>query len=357
MDKASLTGQDLAEMPKTPRSSPNRPSPIRSRPNPGRGPIRNIEVLTFPAVQLLDVTGPIQVFASANDLVANAGGAPPYRIRVVTQGDQGVMSSAGVALAAAPLSQRGEALDTLLVAGGQGVEAAAANPALVDWLRQRARRARRVASVCTGAFLLAAAGLLDGRRAVTHWKDCARLAQRFPALRVEPDPIFLCDGGVWTSAGVTAGIDLALALVEEDLGRAMALAVARHLVVFLKRPGGQAQFSAALALQAADDRFGALHDWIESHLAEELPLSVLASQAGMSERSFSRHYAEATGQTPARAIERLRVEAARRLLSESRTPVKRIAQRCGFGSEETMRRSFLRLLAVAPRDYRSRFTF
>jgi transcriptional regulator GlxA family with amidase domain len=237
------------------------------------------------------------------------------------------------------------------------VEAAAANPALVDWLRQRAKRARRVASVCTGAFLLAAAGVLDGRRAVTHWKDCARLAQRFPALRVEPDPIFLCDGGVWTSAGVTAGIDLALALVEEDLGRAMALAVARHLVVFLKRPGGQAQFSVALALQAADDRFGALHDWIGSHLAEELPLSVLANQAGMSERSFSRHYAEATGQTPARAIERLRVEAARRLLSESRTPVKRIAQRCGFGSEETMRRSFLRLLAVAPRDYRSRFTF
>ena len=314
-------------------------------------------MLTFPAVQLLDVTGPIQVFASANDLVANAGGAPPYRIKAVTQGDQGVMSSAGVALAAAPLSQGREALDTLLVAGGQGVEAAAANPALVDWLRQRARQARRVASVCTGAFLLAAAGLLDGRRAVTHWKDCARLAQRFPALRVEPDAIFVCDGGVWTSAGVTAGIDLALALVEEDLGRSLALAVARHLVVFLKRPGGQAQFSAALALQAADDRFGALHGWIESHLAEELPLPVLASQAGMSERSFSRHYAEATGQTPARAIERLRVEAARRLLSESRMPVKRIAQRCGFGSEETMRRSFLRLLAVPPQEYRDRFRF
>jgi transcriptional regulator GlxA family with amidase domain len=343
MDKANLARYALAEMPKSPRSSPN--------------PVRTIEVLTFPAVQLLDVTGPVQVFNSANDLVANAGGAPPYRLKLLTQGDEGVMSSAGVMLAAAPLTHPREALDTLLVAGGQGVEAAAANPVMVDWVRRRASKARRIASVCTGAFLLAAAGLLDGRRAATHWKDCAKLAHRFPAVHVEPDPIFVCDGPVWTSAGVTAGIDLALALVEEDLGHAVALAVARYLVVFLKRPGGQAQFSAVLALQAADDRFGALHDWISSHLSDDLSLSVLADRAGMSERSFSRHYAEATGQTPARAIERLRVEAARRLLSESRTPVKRIAQRCGFGSEETMRRSFLRLLSVTPQHYRSRFTF
>ncbi|HEX4027735.1 MAG TPA: GlxA family transcriptional regulator [Rhizomicrobium sp.] len=329
------------------------PKPPRFPPSP----VRTIEVLTFPAVQLLDVTGPVQVFSSANDLVADAGGAAPYRLRLVTQGGEGVTSSAGVVLTAGPLSRRGDGLDTLLVAGGQGVEAAATNPDLVDWVRQRAAQARRVASVCTGAFLLAAAGVLDGRRAVTHWKDCARLAQRYPAVRVEPDPIFVCDGAVWTSAGVTAGIDLALALVEEDLGRAMALAVARYLVVFLKRPGGQAQFSAALALQAADDRFGALHDWINGHLADDLPLSVLSDQAGMSERSFSRHYAQATGQTPARAIERLRVEAARRLLLESRQPIKRIAQRCGFGSEETLRRSFLRLLCVTPQDYRSRFRF
>ncbi len=343
MDWANLPGYGLAEMPNSPHFSPNS--------------IRVIEVLTFPAVQLLDVTGPIQVFASANDLVANAGGAPPYRLKLVTQGDEDVTTSAGLTLAAGQLSQRGEALDTLLVAGGPGVEAAAADPAVLDWVRRQATQARRVASVCTGAFLLAAAGLLDGRRAVTHWKDCAKLAQRFPAVHVETDPIFVRDGSVWTSAGVTAGIDLALALVEEDLGRAVALAVARYLVVFLKRPGGQAQFSAALALQAADDRFGALHDWINGHLASDLSLSVLADQAGMSERSFSRHYAAVTGQTPARAIERLRVEAARRLLSESRTPVKRIAQRYGFGSEETMRRSFLRLLAVTPQNYRSRFTF
>ena len=330
-------------MPKSPRSPPNA--------------VRVIDVLTYPAVQLLDVTGPIQVFASANDLVAGAGGARPYALRVVAQGGEGVTASAGLALAAGPLTPLGEALDTLLVAGGEGAEAAAENPVLVDWVRERATQARRVASVCTGAFLLAAAGVLDGRRAATHWMYCARLAQRFPAVRVEPDPIFVCDGPVWTSAGVTAGIDLALALVEEDLGRSVALATARYLVVFLKRPGGQAQFSAGLALQAAEDKFGALHDWINGHLADELSLSVLADRAAMSERSFSRHYAEATGQTPARAIERLRVEAAQRLLSESRTPVKRIAQRCGFGSEETMRRSFLRLLAVTPQDYRSRFTF
>jgi transcriptional regulator GlxA family with amidase domain len=341
MDKANLTGQALAEMPNSPRFPP----------------IRVIEVLVFPAVQLLDVTGPVQVFASANDIVAGAGGTPPYLIRVVAQGGESVVASAGLALAAGPLTDPEEALDTLRVAGGEGAEAAIDNPVVVDWVRRRAATARRVASVCTGAFVLAAAGLLDGRRAATHWKYCARLAQRFPAVRVEPDPIFICDDPVWTSAGVTAGIDLALALVEEDLGRAVALAVARYLVVFLKRPGGQAQFSAALAMQAAEDRFGALHEWVNDHLGDELSLAVLADQAGMSERSFSRRYTEATGQTPARAIERLRVEAARRLLSESRVPVKRIAQRCGFGSEETLRRSFLRLLAVTPQDYRSRFTF
>jgi transcriptional regulator GlxA family with amidase domain len=328
-------------MPKSPRFPPN--------------PVRVIDVLTYPAVQLLDVTGPLQVFASANDLVAGAGGERPYGLRVVAQGGEGMTSSAGVTLAAGPLTKPGEALDTLLVAGGEGAEAAAENPVLVEWVRERATEARRVASVCTGAFLLAAAGVLDGRRAATHWMYCAKLAQRFPAVHVEPDPIFVCDGPVWTSAGVTAGIDLALALVEEDLGRSIALAVARYLVVFFKRPGGQAQFSAVLALQAADDQFGALHHWINAHLADELSLSVLADHAGMSERSFSRHYAEATGLTPARAIERLRVEAARRLLSESRLPIKRIAQRCGFGSEETLRRSFHRLIDITPQDYRARF--
>jgi transcriptional regulator GlxA family with amidase domain len=346
MDKPNLTGHALAEMPKSPRSSPSVPT----------GAARVIEVLAYPAVQMLDVTGPLQVFASANDLLTEAGGRPPYVLRVVAKGKQGVTASAGLGIATSPLPRISAALDTLIIAGGPGVEAAAADPALVDWVRRRAEQARRVASVCTGAFLLATSGVLNGRRAATHWSVCADLARRFPAVHVESDPIFVRDGPVWTSAGVTAGIDLALALVEQDLGRAAALAVARYLVVFLKRPGGQAQFSAALSLQSAEEQFGTLHDWISKHLSNEISLPMLASQAGMSERSFSRHYVEATGLTPARAVERLRVEAARRLLSESRLPVKRISQRCGFGSEETMRRSFLRVLSATPQDYRARFS-
>jgi transcriptional regulator GlxA family with amidase domain len=342
MDNARLSRHVLAMMPNAPRFSPNGS--------------RIVEVLAYPAVKLLDVTGPIQVFASANAFMLQAGEAMPYAIRVVAQGGERVEASGGVELAVHPLSPLDAALDTLLIAGGEGVAAATADTQLIDWVRERAKQARRTASVCTGAFLLAASGLLDGRRAVTHWAFCAELARRFPSVRVEPDPIFVRDGTVWTSAGVTAGIDLALALVEEDLGRAAALAVARYLVVFLKRPGGQAQFSEFLSLQATDDKFGALHDWISNHLADDLSLPVLATQARMSERSFSRHYAESTGLTPARAVERLRVEGARHLLSETRLPVKRISQRCGFGSEETMRRSFLRLLDTTPQDYRARFT-
>ncbi len=333
----------MAEVPIHPRFPPNGP--------------RVVEVLAFPSVQLLDVTGPLQVFASAKDLAVQSGDALPYTLNVVAPSGAGVVASAGLGLATVSLPPADAVLDTLLVAGGQGVEKAAADAALLDWVRLRAAHARRVASVCTGAFLLAAAGLLDGRRAVTHWSVCDDLARRFPAVHVEPDPIFIHDGPVWTSAGVTAGIDLALALVEEDLGRAVALAVARYLVVFLKRPGGQAQFSAALSLQAADDRFAALHDWINEHLAGDLSLGALARQAGMSERSFIRQYTAATGITPARAVERLRVEAVRQLLSETRLPAKRIAERCGFRSEETMRRSFFRLLAATPQNYRDRFSF
>ena len=196
-----------------------------------------------------------------------------------------------------PLPQTLTKTDTLIIAGGPGVEAAAADPALVAWVCDRAGKARRYASVCTGAILLAASGLLDGRRAATHWSFCADLARRFPAVQVEPDPIFIHDGPAWTSAGVTAGIDLALALVEQDLGRTVALAVARYLVVFLKRPGGQAQFSAMLDLQGAE-RFEALHSWIGTHLTHDLSSPVLARQAGMSGRSFSRHYAAATANRP-----------------------------------------------------------
>ena len=231
MDKVSLSEQALADMPKSPRSQP-----YSLRGNAARV----VEMLAYPSVQLLDVTGPLQVFVCANDHVAQAGGTPPYVLRVVAKGGQHVATSAGLGIATSPLQRTGTPPDTLMVPGGPGVDAAAADTVLIDWVRQRTTKARRVASVCTGAFLLAASGALDGRRAVTHWSYCAELARRFPAVRVETDPIFVRDGSVWTSAGVTAGIDLALALVEEDLGRTVALAVARYLVVFLKRPGGQA---------------------------------------------------------------------------------------------------------------------
>ena len=324
-------------MPKIPRFTP--------RP-------RRVEVLAFPDVQLLDVAGPLQVFATANDLSRMAGRPTLYEPVTVAAGALTV-SSAGLGLATQPLPSR-STVDTLIVAGGWGVHGACLDKKLVRWIIGRAKDARRVASVCSGAFLLATAGLLDGRRAATHWSRCSEFAQRFPKVKLEPDPIFVQDGKVWTSAGITAGIDLALALVEEDQGHELALAVARQLVVFLKRPGGQAQFSAALALQHGNGRFERLHAWIADHLADDLSVAMLAEASGMSERSFVRHYRQATGTTPARAVEQLRVEAARRAL-EGGQPVKRAAQRCGFGSEETMRRSFLRHLGASPQAYRERF--
>jgi transcriptional regulator GlxA family with amidase domain len=332
------------------RESPPILPTTRTSPGP-----RVIEMVAFDGVQILDVAGPLQVFVTANESIAKAGGPQPYTVRIVARQASGVAASAGIALATQALSPPGDAVDTLIVAGGPGVEAATEDKELVAWITARAATARRTASVCTGACLLAATGILDGRRAVTHWSFCDDLARRFPAVQVEPDPIFVRDGSVWTSAGVTAGIDLALALLEEDLGRDVALAVARYLVVFLKRPGGQAQFSAALSLQTGEAQFGKLHAWIDANLARDLSLPNLAAQAAMSERSFSRHYLEATGVTPARAVERLRVEAARQLLSDTRMPIKRIARQCGFGTEETMRRSCLRLLSTSPQDYRARF--
>jgi transcriptional regulator GlxA family with amidase domain len=340
----------LAVMPRTPRISPNSKSPV-----PARLP-RSIEIVVFKDVQVLDITGPLQVFATANDMSAKAGGMPPYIVRIVARQAGGVAASAGIVFMTEDLPQLDTAVDTLIVAGGAGAKCASAEVELVRWIGARAGTARRTASVCTGAFLLAATGMLDGRRAVTHWSDCNDLAQTFPAVRVEADPIFVRDGKIWTSAGVTAGIDLALALVEEDLGRKMALAIARYLVVFLKRPGGQAQFSTALSLQAGEEPFGDLHAWIKGNLGRDLSLPFLASQAGMSERSFSRRYLEATGVSPARAVDRLRVEEARRLLSDTKAPIKRIARQCGFGTEETMRRSFLRIVSTSPQDYRARFS-
>jgi len=323
-------------------------------PIPPNSTPRAVELLAFPDVQLLDVAGPLQVFASANERMAERGLPPAYATRVVAP-QRSIDATAGLSFSAAPLPQPGTPVDTLVVAGGQGVMRAAEDREVVGWIREHAEAARRIASVCTGAFLLGAAGLLDGRRAVTHWDYCERLARRHKLAIIDPDPIFIHDRAVWTSAGVTAGIDLALALVGDDLGRQIALAVARHLVVFLKRPGGQAQFSTALTLQSSDDRFAGLHEWIGANLEGDLSLARLAAQAGMSERSFGRRYTEATGMTPARAVERLRIEAARQLLAETSLPQKRIAHRCGFGTEETMRRSFLRVQGVGPAEYRHRF--
>ncbi|MFC6790998.1 GlxA family transcriptional regulator [Methylobacterium komagatae] len=329
-------------MPKTPRFPPQ----AAEKP-------RIIEILAFPQVQLLDVAGPLQVFATANERLGRP--TEPYAPRVVAPGSGSLPASSGLGLLALPLPGVDAPVDTLIVAGGPGVTAACADPALVAFVEGRAARARRVASVCTGAFLLAETGRLDGRRAATHWAHCDRLRARHPRIQVEADPIFVRDGAIWTSAGVTAGIDLALALVEEDLGREAALTIARHLVMFLKRPGGQAQFSATLALQGGEDRFAHLHAWIGRNLSGDLSLPVLAAQAGMSERTLNRRYREATGTTPAKGIERLRLEAARRALAETRAPVKRIARECGFGTEETMRRAFLRNVAATPQDYRARF--
>ncbi|MBK3445162.1 GlxA family transcriptional regulator [Pseudomonas lactis] len=315
-----------------------------------------IHVLAFENVQVLDVTGPLQVFASANDLARQRGLPLPYAVNVIATQAGPVMTSAGLALLAEPLPAIDQPCDTLVIAGGWGVYGVAEDPTLVQWVRDKSRHTRRMASVCTGAFLLAASGLLDGCRVATHWTRCEELARKFPALTVEANPIFIQQGAVWTSAGVTAGIDLCLALVEDDLGRAIALEVARHLVVFLKRPGGQSQFSVTLSLQKSDSRFAELHAWIADNLTLELSIATLAAQAGMSERSFVRHYRTETGQTPARAVELIRVENARRQLADSTTSIKRIAMQCGFGCEETLRRSFLRALSVTPQAYRERFS-
>ena len=315
---------------------------------------REIEILAFPDVTALDVTGPLEVFTTANQWASRIGLPLPYNARVVAEREQ-VVASSGLALCSDPLPGPSKPVDTLVVTGGPGTFAAAQSETLVTWIADRARQAKRVASVCTGAFLLGAAGLLRDRRAVTHWDWCGKLACEFPSVRVEADPIFIREDNLATSAGVTAGIDLMLAFVEEDLGHAAALAVARYLVVYLKRPGGQAQFSDALKLQARDEAFDRLHGWILSHLAHDLSVKSLAERAGMSPRTFARRYRELVGLTPARGVERLRVEAARQMLSAGPLPIKSIARRCGFGSEETMRRSFLRQIGVTPHDYRQRF--
>jgi transcriptional regulator GlxA family with amidase domain len=320
--------------------------------------MRTVAILVFPQVQSLDVTGPLEVFAGAQALIEATGRAEPgYRTLVLSRDGAPLRTSSGLQVVPhcdfAGVPAR---LDTLIVAGGQGSREACDDSATIEWIQGAAARARRTASVCTGAFLLASAGLLDGRRASTHWAAAGELARLHPSVHVDSDPIFVRDGDVWTSAGVTAGMDLALALVEEDLDRDAALTIARHLVLFLRRPGNQAQFSATLAAQEPTrEPLREVRRHILEHPAADLSVDALAQLAHMSPRHFARSFGAETGVTPARYVERVRLEAARRALEDTSEPLAVVASACGFGTAETMRRTFLRALGVGPAEYRRRF--
>jgi transcriptional regulator GlxA family with amidase domain len=321
--------------------------------------VRRVAMLGFPDAQILDITGPLEVFSRASRWLSDEGLAdtPAYEITVVAATRGSLAMSNGLRLVVEQSVETLDTpLDTLMVAGGMGTAAAMSDRRLIGWLRKMAPRVRRLCSVCTGTFLLAEAGLLSGRRATTHWRFCDALKRRFPAIRVQTDPIFVRDGHLYTSAGVTAGIDLALALVEEDHGRRVALGVARELVMFLRRPGGQSQFSVQLAVQSADrEPIRDLQGWIADHLSEDLSVGRLARRSAMSARNFARVFLRETGLTPATFVARTRVEAARRRLEESADGIDVIAEHCGFGTRESMRRAFNRSLRVPPSAYRSRF--
>ncbi len=313
---------------------------------------RRVLIVAFDEVQALDVVGPAEVFS-----MASRWGMANYDVSLVTPGGASIGTAGGLRLEADGdvYSVRG-AIDTLVVAGGPGTRAKEKDPEFLAQIAALALRSRRVTSVCTGALVLAAAGLLDGRRATTHWSAYDELDERYPDVTVERDPIFVRDGHITTSAGITTGMDLALALVEEDYGRELALGLARGLVMFMRRPGGQSQFSAQLAAHPAErEPLRELQAWIPEHLDEDLSVPALAARAFMSERNFARAFRRETGMTPAAHVEAARVERARTELETTPLPVETIAARCGFGSVETMRRAFHRRLGVAPADYRTRF--
>lgn len=310
---------------------------------------RTVLVVVFDGVQSLDVTGPVEVFAGAEH---HAPGT--YRIRTASLDGAPVRTSSGLTLVPDGALVDARAPHTLLVPGGHGTRAADAR--LVGWLRAHGPRAERLVSVCTGAILLAAAGLLDGRRATTHWAYCDKLARDHPAVEVDADPIYVRDGAVSTSAGVTSGIDLALALVEEDLGREVALSIARHLVVFLRRPGNQAQFSVQLAAQTARrEPLRDVQQWISEHPDGDLSVESLAARAVLSPRHFARAFRTETGMTPGRYVDRVRLEHARRLLEDTGEGVEEISRTSGYGTPEAMRRAFVRALGSSPAEYRRRF--
>jgi transcriptional regulator GlxA family with amidase domain len=321
-------------------------------------PLR-VALFAYPGIQALDLSGPLEMFARATRLLRDEKRAQRgYAITVVGTEAGPIAASSGFRFVPDTTFRdlRGS-VDTLLVVGGTGVNAAVADPAVLAWLRRIGGRVRRLCSVCTGAFLLAEAGLLDGRAATTHWSRAAELARRYPRIRVEEDRIWVRDGNVYTSAGVTAGMDLALALIEEDLGAEVAVAVARAMVMYLRRPGDQSQYSAPLRLQSAETpSVRALVGWAAEHLAADLSVPALARRVGKSPRQLTRVFREDLGVAPAEAIEQLRVEAARRALQQSDDGLEAIASKCGFGSAEVLRRVFLRTLHVTPSAYRARFS-
>ena len=318
-------------------------------------PARTVLIAAFDGVQSLDITGPLEVFTGAGRYQAGHGtGGPAYQVRVASLDRAPVRTSSGLTLVPGADLRTAREVHTLVVPGGEGTRNP--DPELISWLRRHAAGVARTAAVCTGAFLLAEAGLLTGRRVTTHWSASDALARRFPEVQVDPEPIYIRDGNIVTSAGVTAGIDLALALVEEDLGRAAALAVARYLVVFLRRPGNQAQFSAQLQAQVAQRRpLREVQQWIIERPAANLSVDSLATRAGLSPRQFARTFATETGMTPGKYVAVVRLEAARRLLEDTGDGIEQVARRCGYGTAEAMRRAFVRALGVSPAGYRHRF--
>jgi transcriptional regulator GlxA family with amidase domain len=322
------------------------------------GMTRTVALLLFPGVQSLDVTGPLEVFAAASQLLEHEHRPEQrYVVRLLSIDGAPLETSSGMTIQPhGTLAGLRAPIDTLLIPGGPGHRHAAREQNMLDWIRGTAPGARRVASVCTGAFLLAAAGLLDGRRATTHWSSAEALAKAYPGIDVDAEPIFVRDGNVWTSAGVTAGMDLALALVEDDIDRDVALTIARHLVLFLRRPGNQSQFSATLtAQQPRREPLREVQRAIVEDVAAQHTVEAMAARAHMSPRHFARAFRAETGVTPARYVERVRLESARRRLEDTPEPVADVARACGFGTAETMRRTFIRTLGVAPAEYRRRF--
>jgi transcriptional regulator GlxA family with amidase domain len=310
--------------------------------------MRRVVIVGLPPVQILDVSGPLEVFSNA----------PGYTVQLGNPStDAGLQTNRGIALSGAlPIHEIKGSIDTLVIAGGPGSETGSYDESFVAWIADASTRSRRVASICTGAFLLGAAGLIDGKKVVTHWKFCDELARKFPLASVQPDPIYLKDGAIYTSAGITAGIDLCLALLEEDLGHEAALHVARYLVMFLVRPGGQAQYSHMLSRQAITSKpLRELQVWTLENLREDLTVEKLAERIGMSPRHFTRVCLRETKMNPGQFVDRMRVEAAQQMIDSSNMGLKEIADECGFSSADGMRRTFLRVLGVTAGEYADRF--